>query len=379
VAQESRLTWALALSLLLHLLLLTLLPFVRRAQLAVPPPPALLDIDVLPMPPPKPAPPPAAVAPAPAAPAPAQPAQPPPPQIPVPKNQIVSPPDAGEEKVPDNAHLLSDRNNSVKQETIKRGEPQPGDPDARPKAPEKIAKAERPQPPPPPQARPQPRMQPPPRVVAEAAPRPKPAALPKLDQLLPTAGDLMRAGVAGADKPAAAPAPAAQQEASVKRDDLLSHGDPWRSASLRPGSMDFLPAVREGDITMLNTKAEQFAPFVRRVAMRVFENFWMTLRRSVNGRFAESVKEYAVVEAVMDRSGKLMNVTLKDRSGTVSVATDRNLQNACREGFFDRNPPSGAEANDGNIHFIFQAQVQLFVDPRSGGAAGGALMSAGLL
>src|ERR1035437_476099 len=116
--------WALALSVLLHAMLLTLLPIMRRAQLTLPQPPALLDVDVLPMPQPKAPPPPAAAAPAPA---PAQPV----PQIPVPKNQIVSPPDAGEEKVPDNARLLSDRNNTVKEETIKRGEPLPGDPDAR--------------------------------------------------------------------------------------------------------------------------------------------------------------------------------------------------------------------------------------------------------
>jgi hypothetical protein len=361
VTQESRLTWALAVSVLLHVLLLTLLPIMRHAQLTLPQPPALLDVDVLPMPQPK-APPPPAAAPPPvaAAPAPAQPA----PQIPVPKNQIVSPPDAGEEKVPDNARLLSDRNNTVKEETIKRGEPLPGDPDARPKPPEQIAKLDKPH------AAPRP-------FTEETHPKPKPAALPKLDQLLPTAGDLMREGVGQPNQPAPAPAP--EQEASTKRDDLLRHGDPWHTNSLHPGSMDFLPAVREGDITMLNTKAEQFAPFVRRVAMRVFENFWMTLRRSVGGHFGQSVQEYAVVEAIMDREGKLVSVNLKDRSGTVVIATDRNLQNACREGFFDRNPPSGAEANDGNIHFIFQAQVQLFVDPRGGGPAGGAMMSAGLL
>jgi hypothetical protein len=144
--------------------------------------------------------------------------------------------------------------------------------------------------------------------------------------------------------------------------------------------------VREGDITLLNPKAGQFTPFVRRVALRVFENFWMTLRRSVRNRFAESVQEYAVsvqeyavVEAVMDRQGRLLTVNLKDRSRTIVLATDRILENACREGFFDPDPPSGAETNDGNIHFTFQVHVQLAVDPRSGGLTGGASMSAGLL
>jgi len=339
---------------LVHALLLTLLPIWRRAQLTVPQPPALLDIDVLPMPQPKAAPPPPVAA----APIPAQPA----PQLPVPKNQIVSPSDAGEEKVPENARLLSDRDNTVKEETIKRGEPLPGDPDARPKPPQQVAKVDKPR------AAPRP-------AIEETQPKPKPAALPKLAQLLPTDGDLMRAGTGEPDKPAPAPAP--QQDASIKRDDLLRHGDPWRTGSLRPGSMDFLPAVREGDVTMLNTKAEQFAPFVRRVAVRVFENFWMTLRRSADTRFGEPISEFAVVEAIMDKQGKLVGMNLKERSGSVSIASDQNLQNACRSGFFDRNPPSGAEANDGNIHFLFEAQVQLIPDPR--GNAVRLMMSAGLL
>src|SRR5207247_644537 len=120
---------------------------------------------------------------------------------------------------------------------IKRGEPLPGDPDAQPKPPEQVASAKVDKP------RPAPRP-----VPEEPRPKSKPAALPKLDQLLPTAGDLMREGVGQPDKPAPAPAP--QQQASTKRTDLLRHGDPWRTSSLRPGSMDFLPAVREGDITM---------------------------------------------------------------------------------------------------------------------------------
>ena len=59
---------------------------------------------------------------------------------------------------------------------------------------------------------------------------------------------------------------------------------------------------------MLNTKAEQFAPFVRRVAMRVFENFCMLLRRSIDARSAESVEEYAIIEAVMDKQGRLLSI-----------------------------------------------------------------------
>src|SRR5512140_3325391 len=110
---QSRLTWALIVSVLLHGLLLTLLPLVRRAHLTVPEMPPTIDVDLAPMakPPPR-----AAVRPAvAAAPAPAVPA---PPAIPVPKQHIVSPPNKGEEKEPPNPRFLSDRDNTVKEEMV---------------------------------------------------------------------------------------------------------------------------------------------------------------------------------------------------------------------------------------------------------------------
>jgi hypothetical protein len=358
MSDQSRLTWALVLSVLLHGFLLSVLPFIRRAHIEIPTPP-LLDVDVVSLPK-QPAP---AAVPAPAVAAPAPPA-PAPPAIPVPDRQIVSPPDAGEEKEPPNARLLSDRNNTVKEETIHRGEPAKGDPDAEPQAPPPAkAKAERP---PPPKAPP----------VERPRPNTQLAALPKLDQLLPPAGDLIREGIVKPQEPAAA-APAPAQQASNQRNDLL-RGDPWKSGGLRGGSLDFLPAVREGDITLLNTKAEQFAPFVRRVAMRVFENFWIALRHNVSSLSGGSAQEYAIIEAVMDKRGRVVAINIKDRSTSITLATDRLLQSACQQGFFDRNPPPGAESNDGNIHFVFQAQVSVALAPR-GGAAGGAHMSAGLL
>jgi hypothetical protein len=374
MTDQSRLTWALILSVLLHGLLLTLLPFIRRAHLEIPSPPPLLDVDVVPLP--KAAPPPPRVAKAPAPAQPAAPAQPPP--VLIPERQIVSPPDAGEEKEPANAHLLSDRNNTVKEETVHRAEPAAGNPDAKPAPPPeeaKIAKEQRP-------AAPKPQVAPKPQAV----PRPQPAresshtqvaSLPKLDQLLPPAGDLIREGLVQPE--AAPPHPAPEQQASVQRNDLLRHGDPWRTGNSRGGSLDFLPSVREGDITMLNTKAEQFAPFVRRVAVRVFENFRILLRRSIDSRSAESVEEYATIEAIMDKQGRLLSIQAKDRSTNAALGTDRNLQAATREGFFDRNPPPGAEAADGNIHFIFDARVGLLTDAGRGIVGYRAVFQAGLL
>jgi hypothetical protein len=352
MADQSRLTWALVLSVLLHGLLLSLLPLLRRAQLEIPAP-AFVDVDLLQMPKRAPAPPPPAAAPAPAVPAPA---------IPVPKQQIVSPPDEGEEKEPANARLLSDRNNTVKEEMVHRGEPLPGSPEAKTHTQPQTTKAKAEH-----EALPEHR--------AEPKHPTQMAALPKLDELLPSTGDLVREGIIKPEELAPQPP---QQEASTQRTDLLRHGDPWRSG-VRGGSMDFLPAVREGDVTMLNTKADQFAPFVRRVAVRVFENFIILLRRSVDGAGHQSVQESATIEAIMDKEGRLVAINTKDRSLSAALATDRNLQAACREGFFDRNPPAGAEASDGQIHFVFETQVQLAIDPRGRAAGWQAILGAGLL
>jgi hypothetical protein len=376
MTDQYRLTWALFLSVLLHGLLLTLLPFIRRAHLEIPSPPPLLDVDVLPLP--KAAPPARiAKAPAPAAP-PQQAAAAAPPPVLIPERQIVSPPEVGEEKEPEKTRFLSDRNNTVKEEVVHRAEPAAGDPEAKPAPPPeeaKVGKAEQPAAPKP-QSAPKPQAVPRPQPAREAA-HTQVASLPKLDALLPPAGDLIREGLVRPE--AAPPQPAPQQQASVQRNDLLRHGDPWRTGGTRGGSLDFLPSVREGDITMLNTKAEQFAPFVRRVAVRVFENFRILLRRSIDARSAESVEEYATIEAIMDKQGRLLSIQPKDRSTNAALATDRNLQAATREGFFDRNPPPGAEGSDGNIHFVFDARVGLLTDPGRGVVGYRALFQAGLL
>ncbi|MBP1687576.1 MAG: hypothetical protein H6Q33_3719 [Deltaproteobacteria bacterium] len=372
---DSRLTWALILSVLLHGLILTLLPLARQARLALPQPPRMIDVDLAAIPkvvvpkaaPPRPAPQ--------AAPMPGQPV-PPPPAIPVPKQQIVSPPDRGEEKEPANARFLSDRNNVVKEEMVRRGDPAAGDPEGKGMATKKEqADAAKPNAPAA-NAEDKKTRENSGRKPAELArSETQVAALPKLDQLLPPTGEMLRDGGLPQEAEPAAPAP--QQHAKVERNDLLRHGDPWRTNGLG-GTRDFLPAVRDGDVTMLNTKADQFAPFVRRVAVRVFQNFVMLVRRSRDtGR--ESTEEFATVEAVMDKTGRVISIETKRRSGSVALATDRNLHAACREGFFDRNPPSGAEASDGNIHFVFDARITVVQDGAGHRVPNWVMMGAGLL
>lgn len=380
---------AFALSVLLHGLLLALLPILRQAPVNIAAP--LLDVDVVSVaPPPRPVAAPAAPVPPPPVP-PSEDTSPPqaaPPPVLLPEHQIVSPPDAGENRPPEEARFLSDRDTSVKEQMIRRGETEAAAAqDTKAEAPAQDAKAEAPatekettageQAPPsrkPPGA--DPRTAPRAEAAAQPAARPGPrelAAVPSLDQLLPAAPQLAREGFGQPDE-ARKPGPPAQR---ADRGDLLRYGGGAGDTGGRRGVFDYIPDVREGDITLLNTKAEQFSPFVRRVAIRVFQNLVISMRRELTNQ-ARSGQEFVVVEAIMSRKGDLLSLAVKDRSGTSALSTDRHLQHACYEGFFDRNPPPGAEGSDGNIHFLFTTRVNLMLDA-GGRHHGNALFSAGLL
>lgn len=351
-ADESRLTWALILSVLLHGLLMTLLPLARQTRLAVPQPPRMIDVDLAALPKlsaPK------AQRPSQAAPAAGE-AVPAPPAIPLPKQQIVSPPDQGEEKEPPNTRFLSDRDNTVKEEMVHRGEPAGGSPQAQAQTQKAEPKAER----------------------QEAARKPAPerapadaqvASLPKLDQLLPPVGDMIREGAVRPDVNSSDAARSEPRRTNA-RTDLLRHGDLAMNGGFRGGSLDFLPTVREGDITLLNTKAEQFAPFVRRVAARIFEHLQISLRQAARSA-AGSGREFAEVEAVMSKTGKLVGARVIQRQGNTGLSADRRLLGTTEPNvFFDANPPPGAEASDGNIHFILLVDLAVRAAPGEHRGAG---------
>ncbi|MBI1818508.1 MAG: hypothetical protein HYR72_26285 [Deltaproteobacteria bacterium] len=341
MSDQARLSWALGISLLVHLMLLALLPLLRRMELPVITPPSI-DVDLTQLAPR----PPAAKAPAsqakPAPAAPDAPAPPPPPVL-LPERQIVSPPDAGEERPPDKTRLLSDRDNTVKDEMLKRGQAAPGSGEA-------AAQHEAP-----PQDRPAP--PPPPKPAAKA--REQVASLPKLDQLLPRAGDLIREGRVQSSS---------EEKPTPTSRNLLAAGQ-GGAFSARPGISDYLPTIREGDLTLLNTKAERFAPFVRRVAARVFQNLEIRLKQSRRSGASGSGREYAAVEAVMSKKGQLVSARVLERESNTSLAAYRELLGLAEPTiFFDSNPPPGAEASDGNIHFILviDLMVQTYVDQRTG-------------
>jgi hypothetical protein len=365
VVDDARLRWAILASILLHALVLMSMSALRNLRLPLPVSPPTIDVDLASLPPPPPR-----VAPR------AQPKAEPQPQAPppvlMPKQQIVTPPDAGVEKPPPDTAFLSDRDNTVEQQSVRRGEGAPKEPEAA-KA-EEEAIPDEPVKPPPAEAKPAKPAPPAPRPVQRAQPRERTevASLPKLDKLFPLPGEF------AAKRPTEGVEP--ESDRSVTHRNLL----PGRrqAFAVSPGVSDFLPTIREGDITLLNTKAERFAPFVRRVAARVFQHLEIQLEHAARSAGNGSAgREYAVVEAVMNKRGELINARLVERETNTQMTVYKQLLTAARpEVFFDANPPPGAEAADGNIHFILlvDLMVQVGADPRTGRASTGYYGMAGV-
>lgn len=120
------------------------------------------------------------------------------------------------------------------------------------------------------------------------------------------------------------------------------------------GSSDYLPNLPDGDISLLNTKADQFAVFVRRVATQVFGEIRNTGWEVLSSGDVNSVSQYSTFRAVLSLQGKLLRVEALTRSG--STRFDGVIESAVKRGARDSNPPAAAVAPDGNIHFIFQAK-----------------------
>lgn len=397
MSDRSRLGSALLLSLLAHAALLLLLgqgpSDGRDLAESVP----MLDVDLVELPPPRRAAPP---------PAPDAARAEAPPAAARPESRIVPMPEAGKEMPSEEARFLSDRDNVVEQETVRRGQSpdkagqdEPGETDlalaaAKPAAEEPPSPPE-PEPPPPAQAEPPapkpaapaPRA-PAPRAAVPPAPKPPasgepapgageraPAPAPRdlsLSDLLPRPGDIAMADRERGDRGAATGSGAAAAadegaDGSDARRDLL----PRRRVQFSGGSgiATLLPSVRDGDVTLLNTKAHQFAPFVRRVAVRIFQHLQIALLEAARRGAAGSGREVAVVRATMGTDGRFLRSQLRESHSETRLSVPRLLYGLIGpKTFFDQNPPPGAVSGDGDIHFDLTVDLRVWSD---GGATRG--------
>lgn len=121
------------------------------------------------------------------------------------------------------------------------------------------------------------------------------------------------------------------------------------------GSSDFLPGIPDGDITMLNAKADRFAVFVRRVALQVFsalkQSNWIDHPQLSAGFQTDGVR----IRAILNAKGEFIKAEIIDPSGLVIF--DNTVLASVRKGAWDRNPPKEALASDGNVRFIFESKA----------------------
>jgi len=135
----------------------------------------------------------------------------------------------------------------------------------------------------------------------------------------------------------------------------------------RSGSSDFLPNLPDGDITLLNAKADAFAVFVRRVATRVFSQIRMSGWDTLRYEDIMAISRFVTFHAVLSPAGELLEINLRQSSG--STRFDDLVRRSIQRGAKDPNPPREAALADGNIHFVFQSRswVRPSTDPRTGG------------
>ncbi len=120
------------------------------------------------------------------------------------------------------------------------------------------------------------------------------------------------------------------------------------------GSNDHLPNLPDGDITLLNTKADKFAVFVRRVASLVFSHMRNTGWETLSASDINRISDFSTVRAILDPKGNLIKIIIESSSG--STRFDASLKSAVNSGAHDPNPPKAALAEDGNYHFIFKSK-----------------------
>jgi TonB family protein len=280
--------------------------------------------------------------------------------------EIVSPPLQKSLTPPENTNKLSDSDSVAVKEQVRRGTEggAAGAPSTQPQQPAKRSDPQQPsqpqQPPPPPQPKEQ---QPPPQPNKERSSSKGEHHLKSLK--LDDATLAMKFGN-----------PSAQRSSQSKPSSRASSLSEYQAFSRPPGSgaaflgnggtNDHLPNLPDGDITMLNAKANTYASFVRRVAVQVFTQLRSQGWERLSRQQIQQLGDFTTVEAVLSRQGTLMGVRIHGTSGSSSF--DSVVQQSVKAGAQDPNPPPGAEAQDGNIHFIFKARSwsQMGVNPRSG-------------
>lgn len=151
-----------------------------------------------------------------------------------------------------------------------------------------------------------------------------------------------------------------ESEAQKKRDAELTA----KIANSNPGNFgtnDYLPGVQDGEMTMLNAKANQYAVFVRRVAQQVFGHITRGNFTSLPINSLTEIQSPVRFRAILSPSGSLIKIEPVFSSHVQPF--DKLIESGVKAGASDPNPPKAAAAKDGNFYFLFQAEAKGWVEP----------------
>lgn len=143
------------------------------------------------------------------------------------------------------------------------------------------------------------------------------------------------------------------------------------------GSMDMLNQIPDGEITLLNSKANKYAVFVRRVANQVFGALRKYNWSEMTFSEVRQIKQPARFEAILNNKGELIEV--KNLQSSFNIQFDHTLKKSVDTGAWDQNPPEGANAADGKIHFIFESHISSSFSPQGRGERRWLYLGTGLL
>lgn len=119
-----------------------------------------------------------------------------------------------------------------------------------------------------------------------------------------------------------------------------------------------------GTVRLLNDKAAQFDNFCSVILDRIYVQLTIAEKTEEISRTKVPTElKAAVVTAIMDKKGKLIEIILEQHSGKAKI--DNLLIDVCKKGIWYENPPVGALSGDGNYKLTIKLKLENFASTDS--------------
>jgi len=137
-------------------------------------------------------------------------------------------------------------------------------------------------------------------------------------------------------------------------------GGPQHVDLTDPGiSRDIGSDRNPGTVRLLNDKAAQFETFCSVILDRIYVQLTIAEKTEEISRTKIPTElKAAVVTAIMNKKGKLIEIILEQHSGKAKI--DNLLIDVCKKGIWYENPPEGALSGDGDYKLTIKLKLENF-------------------